>query len=122
MSLALELFQEYNGPGHISTELLLDGVESLGRWRFDTYCPFGGLHCASFFGIVEVVAALIEMECYDLNEGDFGGYSPLSWAACNGHEVVVKMLLGREEVNPDKPSSHGESPLFVLLSVDMRKW
>ena len=30
----------------------------------------------------------------DPNEGDFAGYTPISWAACNGHEEVVKLLLG----------------------------
>ena len=85
-SLALELFQEYDGPGHVSTELLLDGEESLTGLNFDTYSPFSGLHCASFFGIVDAVATLIEREYCNLNEGDFGGYTPLSWAACNGHE------------------------------------
>jgi len=35
-------------------------------------CPlFNGLHCTSFFGIVEVVAALVEMERYDIDERIF---------------------------------------------------
>ena len=59
---------------------------------FETCSPFSGLHCASFFGIVEVVATLIEMECYDINEGDFLGYTPLAWASRNGHEEVVKQI------------------------------
>ena len=112
MSLALELFQQYDGPGHISRGLLLGRLRSLGGWHFGTYFPFSGLHCASFFGIVDAVATLIEREYCNLNEGDFGGYTPLSWAACNGHEEVVKILLGREEVNPDKPSDNGETPLL----------
>jgi len=31
---------------------------------------FSGLHYASIFGIVELVAALIQMECHDINEED----------------------------------------------------
>jgi len=69
-SLALELLK---GPyGQISTKLLLAQVENFPLWRFDTPSPFSGLHCASLFGIVEVVAGLVEMECYGINEEDFG--------------------------------------------------
>jgi len=106
-SLAVELLKESYGP--ISTKLLLEKA-NFPYWRYDTFSPFTGLHCASFFGIVEVVATLIEIKCYDINEGDFGGYTPLAWASPNGHEGVVKLLLEREEVNPDRPSRRGQLP------------
>jgi len=114
-SLALELFQEYNS--HISRKLLLEQVEHPDRWKFgrDFFCddkfPFDGLHCASFFGIVEVVATLIEMECYDVNEGDTRGSTPLVWAARNGHDEVVKLLLERREVYADQSDFSGLTPL-----------
>jgi len=111
-SLALELFRENVGPGHLSTELLVDRALGWDNWHFGAYFPFNGLHCASFFGIVEVVAALIVMGDSDLNGGDFRGYTPLSWAACNGHEEVVKLLLGQEAIDPDKPDRFGGTPLF----------
>ena len=108
MSLALQLFKEYDG--HISAKVLvhkvwniLDGLIACPRWS--------GMHCASFFGIFEVVAALIEMGCYDLNEGDWSGCTALSLAAEKGHEGVVKILLEREEVNPDKSDNDGRTPL-----------
>jgi len=109
-SLALELLK-----GHycqISTELLLARVvEDLYFEDFSTYSPFSGLHCASFFGIAEVVASMIEMGCYDIGGGDFSGCTPLAWAAHNGHEEVVIILLEREEVDPDKPDDWGLTPL-----------
>jgi len=108
-SLALELLGGHYGQ--ISTKLLLAQVKDFPLWRFKTPSPFSGLHCASFFGIPEVVAGLIEMECYDINE-DFLGGGPLAWAARNGHEEVVKILLGREEVSPDKPDNDGRTPLL----------
>ena len=108
-SLALELLKGHYGQ--ISSELLLSRVQGLEHWMFDTYSPFSGLHCASFFGIMEVVAGLIQMGCYDLGGGDFSGCTPLTWAAHNGHEEVVKILLGWEEVNPDKPDNSGMTPL-----------
>ena len=124
-SLALELFQQYDD--HTSRKLLLEQVELPDRWDLgsdygsdygdDFNCDFAhsftfsGLHCASFFGIVEVVSALIEMESYDINEEDFRGCTALAWAACNGHDEVVKMLLERREVYPDQSDLFGLTPL-----------
>ena len=103
-SLALDLLKE--NYGQISTRSLLAQVKDFYLGYFDTLSPFNGLHCASFFGIVEIVAGLIEMECYDINEGDFSGCGPLGWAARNGHSGVVGILLGRGEANPDKPDHY----------------
>ena len=107
-SLALQLFKEYDG--HISATLL---VEKAWAHPKDFYTGFlwSGLHCASHFGILEVVAALIDMGCYDLNQGDCWGCTALSFASEEGHEEVVKMLLEREEVSPDKPNNYGQTPL-----------
>ena len=33
----------------------------------DRFSGFSGLHCASFFGIVEIVASMAEMECCQPN-------------------------------------------------------
>jgi len=81
----------------------------------DFYTGFlwSGLHCASRFRIVEVVAALIDMGCYDLNEGDCWGCTALSFASEEGHEEVVKILLGRKEVNPNKAEYDGRTPLML---------
>jgi len=108
-SLALELLR-----GHycrISTKLLLGQVKNLYLGHLDICSPFSGLHCASFFGLIEVVTALIEMQCYDINEGDFSGCTPLAWAARNGHQEVVGVLLRRGGVNPEKGYNDGRTPL-----------
>ena len=108
-SLALELLKE--GYGQISTRLLL-GQVGIFLGPFYTLSLFSGLHCASFFGIVEIVAGLIATECYDINEGDdVSGRGPLAWAARNRHEGVVKLLLERGEINPDKLDNDGRTPL-----------
>jgi len=39
------------------------------------------------------------------------GQTPLSWAARNGHEGIVKLLLGRGDVNPNSSSKSGRTPL-----------
>ena len=75
-SLSLELLREYDG--HTSGCFLL--IEEHGYSEsmydiddFDTNSLLTGLHCASLFGIVEVVAALIEMEGCGINDGDLMG-------------------------------------------------
>ena len=114
MSLSLELLRGYDG--HISGKLLLTKHFVPDPWRFQdpaTSFRFKGLHCASFFGIAGVVAALIEMKCHDINEGDFQGYTPLAWAARNGHEEAVKVLLERGKANPDERDNDGKTPLLL---------
>jgi len=108
-SLALELLKEHYSQ--ISSKLLLT-QENMHLSDDDTYPLFSGLHCASFFGIVEVVVALIEVGGYDINGEGYRGCTPLSWAAYNGHEEVVKILLGRGEVIPDKGNKLGQTPLL----------
>ena len=109
--LALKLLQEYDD--HIWTVHLLE-KESPG-FGFATRVPFNGLHCASLFGIVDVVTTFIEMRCYDPNERDFGGRTPLLWATKKGHEEVVKLLLAQEEVDPNRPKNRGQTPLSFAV-------
>jgi len=108
-SLSLKLLQQYDG--HISGKLLLNQARHLYVEDFSVSFRFNGLHCASLLGIVEVAFALIERGICDTNGRDFGGYTPLAWAARNGHDEMVKMLLGWETVNPDKPDNSGQTPL-----------
>ena len=108
--LALKLFDDHNN--HMPTKTLLQAQKP--SWHigdFDKICLFSGLHYASFFGIVEIVASLVEMEGCDINQMDCGGSTPLVWAARNGHEGVVKILLSWDDVNPNKSDNNGESPL-----------
>jgi len=107
-SLALNLLKD--DYSQIPTKLLF-AHENFDLEEHDTHPPFSGLHCASFFGIVEVVVALIEGGGSDVNGESLWGCTPLSWAAYNGHEEVVKILLAREEVIPDKEDMFGQTPL-----------
>ena len=110
--LALKMFDDYNS--HISTQLLFSTENPY-------MCPtdlnrlslFSGLHCASFFGIVQIVAILLEMEGCDINKMDCGGNTPLGWAAWRGHEEVVELLLSREDINPDSSNEYGRTPLCL---------
>jgi hypothetical protein len=40
------------------------------------------------------------------------GLTPLSWAAGNGYNAVVNLLLAKDDINPDlKDSQYGQTPL-----------
>jgi len=114
--LALKLFDD-DYSNHISTEILLNVREDyyLTCGSDESYL-FTGLHCASFFGIVEVVAFLVEVEACDINQLDSKGATPLWWAARNGHGGVVEILLGRDDVEPDKPDNWDRTPLACVAS------
>ena len=107
--LALKLFDDYNS--HTSAKILLKAQKMWGV-DVDKFSGFSGLHCASFFGIIGIVASLVEMEGCDINQMDFTGRAPLYWASWNGQGGVVKMLLGRDDVSPDKPDNYGQTPLW----------
>jgi ankyrin repeat domain-containing protein 50 len=57
---------------------------------------FTSLMIASYFGLETVVKLLLEKDGVDLNlRDDTYERSALSWAAKNGHEAVVKLLLNK---------------------------
>jgi len=109
--LALKLFDDYNS-NHISIEILIEAQEwYFGAFDYDEPHVFGGLHCASFFGIDEIVASLVGVESCDINQGNCFSNTPLYYAAGNGHEGVVKILLAQDDVNPNKPENrNGNTP------------
>ena len=92
-SLALKLFDDYGD--HISVKLLLKHALDPDDFNnIEGFSSFTGLHCASFFGIVGIVAALMGVDGCDVEQMDCAGYSPLMWAARNGHERAVELLRG----------------------------
>ena len=108
--LALKLFDNFQN--HPSIKVLV-GTQK-GRppsLKYNESLRFSGLHCASLFGIDEIVASLVEAEDCDINKKDISNNTPLVWAARNGHEGTVKILLGRDDINPDQQNFLGQTPL-----------
>ena len=62
-----------------------------------------GVHLAAYFELNEAILALFRNEHY-IDDKDNYGQTPLSWAAENGHEAVVSLLLdmGAEIESKDK--------------------
>ena len=109
-TFALELLKNFKN--HISAVSLLEQVlhsDDIGD--IATSPLFSGLHCASFFGIVELVTVLINAEGYVVDQQDCVGKTPFAWAAANGHEEVVKLLLGWKGVDPNRPDKRDVTPL-----------
>ena len=104
--LALELLDNRNS--NISSEIFLNTRGWYYDGGFGELYPFSGLHWASIFGIDEIVASLVEVRGCDINQKDFIGNTPLVWAAMNGYDGVVRILLGRDDVDPNSPGKWGQ--------------
>ncbi|RPA89476.1 hypothetical protein L873DRAFT_1822772 [Choiromyces venosus 120613-1] len=52
------------------------------------------------------------MNKWDVNATDCTGTIALIWAVRRGHEEVVKILLGRDNVNPNTADTSGPTPLL----------
>ena len=70
-----------------------------------------GLHLAAYFGVQEAANSLLE-HIHVLDLRDSYGRTPLSWAAENGHEPVVKLLLDKGADVESKNEYGGLTPLF----------
>ena len=120
--LALRLLDKFDE--HISAQLISLAQYTLEKYRFTPQfnCQggpigFTGLHGAAFLGIVAIFSAVLEMKEWDVNAKDNASCTPLMWAAIRGHGGVVKMLLGRGDVNPDLAGSRWNwSPLMWAIA------
>ncbi|OCK78779.1 purine and uridine phosphorylase, partial [Lepidopterella palustris CBS 459.81] len=70
-----------------------------------------GVHLAAYFGLRDTVMALFKKR-HDPDVKDTDGRTPLWWAARNGHEAVVKLLLEKGAEVESKDSLYGQTPLW----------
>ena len=108
-SLVLELLNR--ASNHISSTMLVEKIWVPHSCSLPHHL-WPALHCASCFGIVEVVAALIGGGGCDINQSDCMGFTALLWAVQQGNEEVVRLLLAQDSVNPYKPNKSGITPLY----------
>jgi len=110
--LAMKLLDQYEN--HVTANSLFEQILDPDEDPPEVNAPslFGGLHCASFFGIVEVMTGLLGMSGCDANQGDSAGITPLAWAVRGGQREAVELLLSQGAVHPDKPDYWGSIPLL----------
>ena len=109
-SLALHLLDKYGG--HISAKLLLWGNFDWWERKRRHSAGFTGLYCAAYLGLDEIAIGLLEEgKGCSADMADARGRTPLMWASESGHEEMVKLLLGRRDVNPDSRDDYGRTPL-----------
>ncbi|KAI9776598.1 MAG: hypothetical protein M1839_009502 [Geoglossum umbratile] len=64
-----------------------------------------GVHVAAYFGLVGTIMGLLK-NGHNPDLQDSYGRTPLSWAAENGHEAAVKLLLATEKIDVDSKNSY----------------
>ena len=113
--LAMNLLDEYEN--HVAANSLFEQISHESD-SLEVDCPsvFGGLHCVSFFGLVDAMACLLGMSGYDANQGDYAGITPLTWAVRGGEAEAVELLLRQEVVTADKPDNNGKTPLLCAAA------
>ena len=113
--LALRLLDRFDE--HISAPLLLEHYNRTGGsgpYFYSMIGPkgFTGLLGVALLGIVEIVAAVLDMREWDVNAADCLGSTALTWASIRGHDEVVEVLLERRDTNPNTADTeYGRMPL-----------
>ena len=105
----------FNGYDNVVSTKILSKAQKQGvrHIHFDQLSLFNGLHCASIFVIDEIVVSPVEVEGCGIKQKESMRDTPLGWAARNGHEEVVRVLLSRDDIDPDKPGEYGMTPLAI---------
>src|SRR5947209_6695120 len=68
------------------------------------------MHLVAYFGLIHLIGKASQRTVDD-NSKDSDGRTPLSWAASEGHEKMVGLLLDREGINPNSKDNNGRMPL-----------
>jgi hypothetical protein len=71
---------------------------------------FSGSHWIGRFGLLPLLDHWLDRRC-ELDQPDFRGRTPLSWAAEKGQEATVKQLLDTEQVDVDSKDIRGQTSL-----------
>jgi len=111
-------FLEKQGHVEASSQALIALKEWSGHTEYSQEIPkqMTGLHLAAYLGVDDVVRDLLGSNSPDPK--DSHGRTPLWWAASNGYEAVVKLLLEIDKVDINIKDKDGKTPL--LRAVENR--
>lgn len=65
-----------------------------------------GMHLATFFNSSDLMSKLLELELFAADVKDQADRTPLIWAANQGHESAVRVLLHRQDVDVNTIAKH----------------
>ncbi len=86
------------------------------RYENEFVYSFTSLHIAAFFGIYQALPDIHSVELKFDSQDGIHGRTPLSWAAANGHEAVVKLLLGKGANIDSKSDYYSQTPLSLAAA------
>lgn len=118
------LSQEIIGFLHCEAKVMASG-QALSSQRFRALrlgfkqdgegIPETGIHLAALFGLEDGIRVLLQ-EGVEPNAKDRFGRTALFWAAEEGHDAVIKLLLDTGKADPDSRDVYGQSPLLCAVS------
>jgi ankyrin repeat protein len=107
--LALRFLGDYSKVTSATQAMMVNTLYQYREYSQEFPKSFTGLHMASFLGVEEPVESLLESIMVDSKDSYYR--APLSYAAQNGHNMVVELLLekGAELESKDR---YGQTPLL----------
>ncbi|KAI0593638.1 hypothetical protein F4775DRAFT_586693 [Biscogniauxia sp. FL1348] len=89
--------------------------ELIFRYSICSPARMTGLHLAAYFGVKEVIASLLSVQCQNIK--DILGRTPLWYAVFNRQEAVVTMLLAQDGIDIDACDDQDDRPLCVAAKL-----
>ena len=91
---------------------LIYNAESL---KLEDINPASAIHFVAYLGLTKLVSKWLE-DGSEPDVEDKDGRTPFFWAVSGGHKDVVKLLMTREDVNPNvRDRTRGKTPLIVAV-------
>ena len=99
--LALKLYDDWDN--HICTQILLEeGRPPSSATNYHRLIIFSGLYCPAARGIFEILVGFVRVECYNIEYTNCMGGTTVGWAASNGPQRVMEILLGQDDIRTNK--------------------